>query len=78
MVFRPSTGEWWVVYALGGGGMVGHWGWAGDIPVPGDYDGDGRSDRMVFRPSTGEWWVVYAPGGGGMIGVWGWSGDLPI
>jgi hypothetical protein len=31
---------------------------AGDVPVPGDFDGDGKTDFSIFRPSTGIWWVV--------------------
>ena len=29
------------------------WGAAGDIPVSGDYDSDGKNDIGIFRPGTG-------------------------
>ena len=30
---------------------------SGDVPMPADYDGDGRADLAVYRATTGEWFV---------------------
>jgi len=34
------------------------WGSGSDIPVPGDYDGDGKSDLAVYQPSGGVWSIL--------------------
>ena len=57
-VWRPGTGYWYVL-----GGTTGsqptsfQWGGSGDKAVPGDYDGDGKTDAAVYRPSNGTWYL---------------------
>src|SRR5262249_35705442 len=50
------------------------------LPVPADFDDDGRSDPAVFRPSTGTWWVLLAQTGysSAIAGQWGTDGTFPL
>jgi len=53
------------------------WGIPDDVPVAGDYDGDGATDTAVFRPSTG-WWYVNGSTAGLITQKWGVPGDVPV
>jgi hypothetical protein len=39
------------------------WGTDGDSPIPGDVDGDSKTDFVVFRPTTGTWFFNKSGGG---------------
>jgi hypothetical protein len=49
----------------------------GDVPVPGEYDGDGQPDVAVFRTTTGEWFIRQSSHGLGHV-AWGTIGDIPV
>ncbi|HEV8592619.1 MAG TPA: hypothetical protein VGQ55_10990 [Pyrinomonadaceae bacterium] len=46
-VWRPSNGQWWTLNSQGGSSTY-TWGVSTDVPVPGDFDGDGKTDFAVL------------------------------
>ncbi|MGB7925509.1 MAG: VCBS repeat-containing protein [Pyrinomonadaceae bacterium] len=50
---------------------------SGDQLVPGDYDGDGKTDFAVFRSTDNSWRIRFS-GGGDSNTVFGSSGDKPM
>lgn len=56
-VWRPSNGYWYVMGQQGSQATAFSFGMQGDKPVPGDFDGDGKTDFSVFRPSDHIWYV---------------------
>lgn len=54
------------------------WGTTGDLPVPGDYDGDRRNDFAVWRPSNKTFYVLRSSDRSTVSRQWGTSGDLPV
>ena len=52
------------------------WCQPGDIAVPADYDGDGKTDIAIYR--NGIWWQYLSATGNINIVYWGFGSDLPI
>ena len=76
-IWRPSTGEWFVLRSENLTYYAATFGTSGDLPLSGDYDGDGKSDFAVFRPSTSTWYVSKSNGGTISQGF-GIAGDKPV
>jgi hypothetical protein len=81
-VFRPSTATWYILLSSTNYSTwnIYQWGVSGDIPVPGDYDGDGKADVAVFRPSTATWYILHSISSYTTWSIyqWGVSGDVPV
>jgi hypothetical protein len=56
------------------------WGQTTDNPVPGDFDGDRKTDLAVWRPSTRVWYLLLSSTNFAVFDAvqWGQSSDIPI
>ncbi|MBK8148058.1 MAG: VCBS repeat-containing protein [Acidobacteria bacterium] len=73
-VWRPSSGVWWVLGANQQSTSQ-QWGLSNDVPVPGDYDGDGKTDFAIWR--SGDWWIMRSSDSSSYMISLGASGDRP-
>lgn len=64
-VWRPSSGVWFCLGGAGSQQFAVAWGMQGDIPVQGDYDGDGKTDLAIYRLANGAgtWWIYRSSDG---------------
>jgi hypothetical protein len=77
-VWRPATGVWHVNRSLNQEYSAYRFGGAefGDVVVPGNYDGDKRTDYGVFR--NGVWYLQNSSNGSVQIAQFGIAGDKPV
>lgn len=73
-VYRPSDLAWYVSSASGTSAYV--TGSPGDLPVNGDYDGDGVDDLTAFQ--NGNWRIIQSSTGTQLNLGWGLMGDLAV
>jgi hypothetical protein len=80
VVVRDEDGgvmTWYVLRSLDGGVMGRKFGFFTDIPVPGDYDGDGYWDFAVWRPTQGIFYIAHSSDGSVHSVQFGQNGDDP-
>jgi hypothetical protein len=91
-VYRPSTGQWFLDWNgnrkndnCEADECAASFGLPEDLPVVGDWNGNGKDKIGVFRPSTGEWLLDFDGNeiweGCGVdlcLGPFGQAGDLPV
>lgn len=79
-VYKQNTGtnQWSFHYLSNGQTLSFQFGQTGDIPAPGDYNGDGKTDYAVFRPGDQTWYIA-TDTSGAFYGVqFGLSTDIPV
>jgi putative transposon-encoded protein len=76
-VFRPSESKWYIINSSTGASQATSLGNSGDVPAPGDYDGDGKADLAVFSPNA-LWTIVNSSDGSVRTQSFGISGDVPV
>jgi hypothetical protein len=84
VMWNPNTGNWISRNAIwlfeNPPAIQFNWGLGsfGDVPAPGDFDGDGKSDYAVYRDSTGTWYIRRSSDAAWLVFKFGLSGDIAV
>jgi hypothetical protein len=54
-----------------------NWGWKDTVPVPADYDGDGKTDLAAYWPQKGAWLIQYSGCQNAVGYIWGYANVIP-
>ena len=87
--WNPATGKWQIQRSSDNAKITIDWGKRSartganrDIPVPADFDGDGRADIAFWRPVTGDWHILNSSKNydrsAATVLRWGAAGDVPV
>lgn len=77
----PSSGNWFVDPTLQSGDnypFEKQWGLPGDVPIAGDFNGDGLTDYAVWRPTESNLYVMLNASGATYVQALGVVGNIPF
>ena len=84
-MWNPNSGNWssknagWQ-FLTDPNTKVFNWGLGvhADVPAPGDFDGDGKTDYSVYRDSTGIWYIFKSSDSTWLVFPFGLPGDIAM
>ena len=84
-IYRPANpptttvATWYILTSSTGDSqyLAPEWATANDVPVAGDFDGDGKTDLAAYRTTTGHWYIYRSSDQQTIDATWGNSGDVP-
>ncbi len=77
VLWRAAQAQWLIVDSATGKAQTIQWGQAGGLAVPGDYDGDGKTDLAVFG-KDGHWLIKLSGNDTTVDKLWGLGTDVPV